>query len=107
MTTTIITKDSPQVQDLLHRIQQTVPDLTGSVGNLWVERVDGKVEVSITYDQDGPTETTHQHRPGRYSLVAVFSPCQGCDGWEIHDYVDSKWWYLPATQADAAIIQTV
>jgi len=104
-----LTKDSPEVQDLLARIKEVVNTITGPVGNLWVNE-DHQIE--ITYDQNPPTQELRDYRPGRYSLLVT---CDILDtygiahSWHIHEGRDKtdRWWYLPGASSDDALLKVL
>ena len=99
----MLTKDSPEVQDLLSRIQDVVPGLTGPVGNLWEDRDTGYLALEITYDQDAPTPELREFRPGHYGLLIEYNPYGYTGGWEVRDYGNGSW-YIPATETDDALL---
>jgi hypothetical protein len=66
----MLTKNSPEVQNLLTRIQTTVPGITDRLGNLWDHHE--KVGIEMTFDQEPPTELLREFRPGHYSLEVLY-----------------------------------
>lgn len=120
----MLTKNSPELQDLLSRIQQVVPGLTGPVSsspmNLWEYKYNGHVGIEMVYDQEPPTAMLREFRPGHYSLIVVYlngSSRMGLDHqdyddetspptWEVSDYGCGVW-FIPITDNDNALLEAL
>lgn len=108
----MLTKDSPEVQDLLARIQQVVPGLTGPIGKLWDYHYNGYVGVEIVYDQEPPTSMLQEFRPGHYGLMVVYLVHEDHNdetsppAWEVGDY-GCGLWFIPVTDSDGALLKVI
>lgn len=102
----MLKKDSPEVQDLLNRIQQVVPGLTGPVGNLWDHHIE--VGIEMTYDQEPPTAMLREFRPGHYGLVVLYDHEDKASPsiWEVSDYGCGVW-YIPFTPEDEPLLKAI
>lgn len=85
----MLTKNSPEVQSLLSRIQAVVPGITGPLSLLWDHHAE--VGIEMTFDQEPPTEWLREFRPGHYSLIVLYVDVdtQHKLGWLDHPYKDT------------------